>query len=170
MNESAQPIAKTYLPVNITPSQIENFWAQVEKIENGCWEWTGFICKETGYGRMNLNGQVTSCHRISLHLSGHDVTKGQALHHCDNKKCVCPDHLYIGNYRDNVRDREQRNPGTQARGEAAAKAKLTEQQVREIRIKYAGGGYTNITLGAEYGISGHQVCMIVLRRNWKHVT
>lgn len=47
------------------------------------------------------------------------------LHKCNNKPCVNPDHLYIGDYRDNAIDRSK--DGTNP------KMKLDERDVRLIR-------------------------------------
>lgn len=33
------------------------------------------------------------------------------MHHCDNKKCVRPDHLYLGTQKENIRDIKERFDG-----------------------------------------------------------
>lgn len=48
-------------------------------------------------------------------------------------------------------------------------SKLTAQDVREIRAKYATQNYTYSALGAEHGVSRQTVRNIVLRRYWAHV-
>lgn len=59
-------------------------------------------------------------------------------------------------------------------GEAHHKAKLTEDMVRDMRRKYAEGGYTHFSLWQEYyeiaGIeSTATISAILTRKNWKHV-
>lgn len=64
-------------------------------------------------------------------------------------------------------------PTHKARGERASGAKLTEQQVRQIRHRAttAGRGVfgTYAALGREYGVSSNSIRRIVLRRTWTHL-
>lgn len=55
------------------------------------------------------------------------------------------------------------------RGELQSKAKLTEQQVREIRRAYAAGEYTMDELAARYGVTHPTILDIIHRNTWKHV-
>lgn len=52
-------------------------------------------------------------------------------HKCDNPRCINPDHLEIGTYLDNERDKIER--GRILKGHRHGQAKLTPEQVREIR-------------------------------------
>lgn len=74
--------------------------------ENGCWEWTSSICSQTGYGKFLFNGKKDyGAHRASYILLVSEIPPGDwVLHHCDNRKCVNPDHLFLGNHTDNMRD------------------------------------------------------------------
>ena len=77
-----------------------------------CWNWTGAM--SSGYGVMMVGGKRDKVHRISAWIyKGFDRTSGlQVLHHCDNRKCFNPKHLFIGTHLDNMRDahRKGRNP------------------------------------------------------------
>lgn len=55
------------------------------------------------------------------------------------------------------------------RGETHLWAKLTEKQVREIRLKYEPKNYSLKRLAAEYGVAIATISCIITRRNWKHV-
>lgn len=55
------------------------------------------------------------------------------------------------------------------RGQAHSQAKLTDTLVREIRLMYDSGSYTQRALCELYGISKAQMCMIVNRKAWKHL-
>jgi HNH endonuclease len=59
--------------------------------------------------------------------------------------------------------------GTYQIGEKASNARLTAEQVREIRRRWAAGGITQVALGKEYGVANVTICAIVTRRIWKHV-
>lgn len=54
------------------------------------------------------------------------------------------------------------------RGEANH-SKLTEDQVREIRRRYAAGGVTQQALADEFGVSNPTCNLIIRRIKWKHV-
>lgn len=60
-------------------------------------------------------------------------------------------------------------PEALRRGETATKAKLTEQQVSEIRKRYTDGGVSQTQLAKEYGINQTAIGFIIRRVNWKHV-
>lgn len=81
-----------------------------------CWEWRGG--KQAGYGAFRIQGVYYKAHRIvySLECEAIDLTapesnyeKGFILHHCDNRSCCNPKHLYRGDIWDNMKDKMQRN-------------------------------------------------------------
>lgn len=55
---------------------------------------------------------------------------------------------------------------THQRGERNGRAKLTEDDVREIRAKYSTGDFTQAELGAAYGVSAWNIHSIIRRKNW----
>lgn len=70
----------------------------------GCWLWTGTLTN-WGYGRANIKGKRLSAHRVSYEaFVGPIPGKLLACHKCDTKACVNPDHLFLGDWRDNGRD------------------------------------------------------------------
>ena len=60
------------------------------------------------------------------------------LHSCDIKNCVNPHHLRLGTAKDNAADAVAR--GQMPTGEKAWAAKLTDEQVRDIRSRKLGYG------------------------------
>src|SRR5216117_1221024 len=74
----------------------------------GCWLYTGSLGGD-GYGHINLGNYKIRVHRLSAHiylkLNLNDRTQ-MALHklNCPNRNCWNPDHIYIGDYIDNIRD------------------------------------------------------------------
>jgi hypothetical protein len=61
-----------------------------------------------------------------------------------------------------------REYGTQA-GSTKPQSKLTEEQVREIRARYASGQATRASLGEEYGVHATVIGRIIAGTAWKGV-
>jgi len=74
---------------------------------SSCWEWTSSIDSK-GYGRLTVNYKSIRAHRLSMLLHGYEIKNKCVLHHCDNRRCVNPEHLYLGTAQDNADDRVNR--------------------------------------------------------------
>lgn len=78
----------------------------IRKIEftSYCWNWKGFI-SPNGYGWFWMNNTGTSAHKASFILFNREfIGSKYILHKCDNRKCVNPEHLFLGTQSDNIKD------------------------------------------------------------------
>lgn len=133
-----------------------------------CWIWTGSRAK--GYGRLTAFGRVMKAHRLSWELHyGPIPDKMLVCHLCDNPPCVRPEHLWLGNDKENLADRDQK--GRQARGSMIKNtAKLSESAVVEMRDLWKTKEVLTFeALSRRYGITKEQTRNIIARRSWKHV-
>lgn len=90
----------------------ERFWQKVKKSDS-CWEWQGANVPK-GYGIIGKDGRNQYAHRVSWELHTGVIPKGLLVcHHCDNPKCVRPDHLFVGTHQDNLRDMSRKGRGRQ---------------------------------------------------------
>lgn len=92
--------------------------------------------------------------------------KRLVCHHCDNRACCNPRHLFYGSFLDNFAD--MRRKGRSNRGERNGNAKLTAKKVRQIR-ELAAGGKMQKDIAAEFGLSKVYVSRIVTGYSWKHL-
>ena len=132
-----------------------------------CWIWIGST--RCGYGRIGINKSAKVVHRLSYELLVGPIPDGLCvLHRCDVRRCFNPDHLFLGTKADNNRDMIAKGRNRNLRGSAHPMAKLTEDDVRDIR-RLAKEGMTNTELANRFGIAEVTACHIVARRSWRHL-
>ena len=150
----------------------EGFWARVRKTASGCWEWAGSLDVD-GYGRYSWAGKPNAkTHRVAFAIAflGGCLPDPQQLvcHHCDNRKCVNPAHLYLGTPVSNMNDRDDRNRHIPCLGERNGSSKISTATVVAVR-RAADEGVPTAVIANRVGVSPATIRRIVKRKIWNHV-
>lgn len=136
--------------------------------DNNCWEWLRSFKKE-GYGNAWWNNKNEIAHRLSwICYQGHIPNELNVLHKCDNRKCINPDHLFLGTSLDNNRDRKRKGRNANTKGERNPFAKLTEIQVRDI-LNRLNNREKGRHIAKLYNVSEDTICKIKTGKNWSYL-
>lgn len=155
------------VPTRLTKDLEDRFWEKVDRGDpDECWEWQAGTAPG-GYGLITKEGESEIATRVVWELK-YDEKPGDlnVLHKCDNPPCVNPSHLYLGDQSDNLFDHmeaEDRNYGEDHPG-----AKLTENQVKDIRRK-AEEGTEREELAKEYEVTVQNISAVVRKDSWTHI-
>jgi hypothetical protein len=86
----------------------------------------------SGYGAVRFNGKKISVHRLSYIKIHGDIPDNYLIcHHCDNRMCFNPHHLFSGTSQDNVDD--MMSKGRLNRINNIGNRKLNDIEIIEIR-------------------------------------
>ena len=135
----------------------------------GCFEWQ-LAGDKDGYGRLKIRKptvRTIKAHRLSWETFIGPIPDGLCvLHHCDNPCCINPHHLFLGTNGDNNRDAKSK--GRSARGRWHPGAKLTDDDVREIR-RLGARGVGARPRAKQFSVSRALIRCIDSGKNWTHV-
>ena len=138
--------------------------------EKDCIEWSRSRDRN-GYGKVRIKGKPMLAHRLSWILNKGYIPKGMLVcHKCDNPPCYNPDHLFIGTCADNMRDAREKGIfkawGQRLKGAGNHKAKLTEEQVAEIR-KMIACGIRVVDISKKFGVGWVTISDIKQGITWR---
>mgnify|MGYP003575162333 CR=1 FL=1 len=149
---------------------------------SGCRLWYG-ASVPFGYGVISIQGRQRYAHRAAWEAQHGPIPEGKfVLHRCDTPACINPDHLFLGTLQDNTQDmlakgrcragapKGDRNPMRLHKGIAAGErngsAKLTPEQVAQIRARYQRGVTRQVDIARDFGIKQPQVSSILRGESW----
>ena len=140
---------------------LQRFESKINK-SGDCWLWTGAKLSG-GYGKIIIDKSYLA-HRLAYILYNGTIPDGMVIRHTCRGKCVNPEHLEIGTQAENMKDMVR--DGTSNRGERNATAKLTAEQVLEIRRR---SGESTSELAKEFRVSIRTINNIIRGNTWKHI-
>lgn len=155
---------------SVNKNRAEHLLSRTATTINGCMEFVGCI-QSNGYARATVNRKTDYAHRHIYRLLKGEIPIGiDVCHKCDNRKCINPDHLFLGSRMENMRDAVSK--GRQAKGHMLPHTKLSESSKKLIAdIAASGRKYNDIA--KEFGIckqyAGQIAISAGIRRNTKSI-
>lgn len=126
--------------------------------ENECWIWNG--AKSGDYGKCRWKSKWYSAHKASYLAFKGDISKGlNVCHHCDNKLCVNPSHLYLATQKENIAHAIERNRMHPKKNGERFRI-LTDEQIEEMR-KLKKEGFTYLRLKKIFNVSTAHIFKVV---------
>jgi DNA-binding transcriptional regulator YiaG len=125
---------------------MKRFWLKtVKDPDTGCRNWTAAL-NSAGYGVIGIKKKVRYAHRIAWELLNGCVPAGLFVcHHCDNRKCVNPKHLFLGTNQENAQDMSRKG--------RAPFQKISLAQSKQIRQMYTNCNISQRKLARVFGVS-----------------
>ena len=121
---------------------------------NGCMEFKGYI-SSNGYVHANVFGKFDHVHRHIYRLvKGEIPEKADVCHTCDNRKCINPDHLFVGTRLDNMRDMIDK-------GRQVHPATMTAESTERL-LEMAKNGISYKDMEKEFGIKKERIGKIAI--------
>lgn len=127
--------------------------------KNGCWLWMRAMMRN-GYGLKWHREKFDGAHRVSWLIHHGEIPSGiSVLHRCDVKKCVNPEHLFLGTQKENLLDMAIKGRTT---------SRFTETEVRAMK-KMRLSGKTLRAIGSVFGVRKQTIHEIVSGHTWGHI-
>jgi hypothetical protein len=141
----------------------------LKKLKDRHFDHAGFPSRsyyKNGYGIFNNH----RAHRLSWEFYYDIITPGLLVcHKCDNPSCCNPEHLFLGTFLDNNRDRHRKN--RDCKGSKSHLSKTTESILQQILNDIENDKYQNLNqIKKDYNVNPKIIRGIFRRELWKHIT
>ena len=139
-----------------------DLFAQPLEGDDPCHVWTGNVSVRC-YGMIG----ALFAHRVvyAIHHKRDLQSTDIICHKCDFPGCVNPDHLFLGTVADNNWDKSRKGRCAPMACELNPAAKLTAQQVLEIR-ELKKDGFKSGVLAEAYGVNRRRIWSIFKGLSW----
>jgi hypothetical protein len=132
--------------------RVEYFLSKTRLNQNGCMEWIGGL-SGSGYAHAQI---FNSYQNITKHIYEYylkiPINRMNICHKCDNKKCINPDHLFLGTQQDNIDD--------MCKKDRCKKGRFTTLEIEQM-CKMRIEGKTTIVIGEMFGASHSYVSRLI---------
>lgn len=139
----------------------ERFDRRVVKTPS-CWIWAGGL-RDRHYGSVSLGAKSAGtdyAHRVSWKLHYGEIPTGMSVcHHCDNPRCVRPDHLFLATHTHNMRDKTRKCRGANHTTSGKARRFLGPAE-RGLIFRELAAGQTMRAIAEQLGVTRNCVSMI----------
>ena len=153
------------MPSNCLPlsdgDYLANLLRRTKRASSGCMEFIGCV-QSNGYARATVRRKADYAHRHVYRLALGEIADGlDVCHKCDNRKCINPEHLFLGTRKQNMEDAMRK--GRTARGFFLPHAKLSDSD-KEAIADLARKGVLYKEIAARYGIHRVSANSIALQK------
>lgn len=148
------------------------FYGNIARDASGCWIWKG-AKDSNGYGHINFGRRLRHqrTHRISYLMHVGSPGRLLVLHKCDVRACVNPDHLYLGDHRDNTIDSIKRKKFVYLRGQDNGHSVLSDKSAAFIKSHYKPrhARFSGAALAVKFDVARSTIYAIANNQNWRHL-
>ena len=153
---------------------INYFLSDVEVDENGCWKNRFYKSYDKdGYLKIGFNNNTKLLPRLILiDRHGEEFMKNYVTRHlCHNRRCINPWHIIYGTNQDNVDDKIRVGNGVVPNntGSKNGRAKLIEEEVKEIKALLKEKNLTHREIAKRFGVSNGTISKINIGILWSHI-
>ncbi len=137
-------------------------------IQGECVYTTDVCLDKDGYPRVKHGARTWRLNRLIFTFVNGKIPEGKVIgHSCNNKGCINPSHLYLTTPAQN--STQAKLDGLYKTGIENGRAKLSEEDVKELRRLYYEETVSQDKLAKKYKLSQSTVSAIVRNETYKHI-